>query len=190
MSCQSPERPGKPLNRWVTLLLLIALLPAGQGLALPGDRDQPIHITADQALRDEKKGLTVYSGNVRMNQGSLSIDADKLTIFHRADEVGQIIAEGDPARMQEQPEPDKGMIYARARVITYYRDEDRVHLQQDAHIERDGAIVTGNSIDYLIAEQLVRADSDHDQSGSRVQVVIPPQAIPQEDKDDGATVSE
>ncbi len=172
---------------WRAALLLLWLLPAGPLLALPGDREQPIHITADHALRDEKQGLTVYSGNVHMSQGSLRIDAEKLTIYHRAEDVDRIIAEGEPARLEEQPEPDKGLVYARARIITYYRSEDRVHLQQDAHIERDGAIVTGTSIDYFIAQQLVRADSDRTGDGSRVQVVIPPQALPQDEKEDGTT---
>ena len=44
-------------------------------LGLPSDREQPIHISADKALRDEKKGITVYQGNVEMNQGSLRIEA-------------------------------------------------------------------------------------------------------------------
>ena len=160
--------------------LLITLLLSGGASALPEDRDQPIHITADQALRDEKKGVTVYSGNVHMTQGSLHITASKITIFHTAEELDRIIAEGAPATLQQQPDPNKGPVHARAQVITYYRTEERVHLQREAHIEQDGAIVTGNSIDYLVAEQLVKADSDQKQSGTRVQVVIPPQANQEE----------
>ena len=47
--------------------------------ALPDDRDQPIRIEADEALRDEKQGFTRYEGNVKMDQGSLHIEADRIT---------------------------------------------------------------------------------------------------------------
>lgn len=189
MSCNRTDHlPRKPL-RHVTALLL-SLLLSGGAAALPEDRDQPIHITADQALRDEKKGMTIYSGNVHMNQGSMQIDADKITIYHTTEDVERVIAVGNPARMQQQPDPEKGPVFARAHVITYYRDEERVHLEQEAHIERDGATVTGDSIDYFIAEELVKADSDQAQAGSRVQVVIPPQLTQEVGKERGTADGE
>jgi lipopolysaccharide export system protein LptA len=92
--------------------------------------------------------------------------------------------------MQQQPDPEKGPVFARARVITYYRSENRVHLEREAHIERDGATVTGDSIDYFIAQELVKADSDETQTGSRVQVVIPPQLTQDVEKDSGAADGE
>ena len=39
--------------------------------------------------------------------------------------------------------------------------------------EQDGAIVRGNTIDYYIEKQLVKADSLSDQADNRVEVVIP-----------------
>ncbi len=179
-------------------LALLALLAAAPVTALPEDRDQPIHITADKALRDEKQGFTVYQGNVKMDQGSLHIEADRITIYHVTQEADKIVAEGKPARLQQQPAPDKGPIKARAETIQYFKLEERVRLLTNAHIEQDGSIVTGDSIDYFINEQLVRADSDSDSEDSRVQVVIPAQAVQeaQEESDDkdesksGATDSE
>ncbi len=187
-----PQRPEqrRRSRRWRAATLLFCLLAAGPAGVLADDRDQPIHITADQALRDEKEGMTVYSGNVYMSQGTMNIAADKLTIYHRAEEVERVIAEGAPARMQQQPDPEKGPVKARARVITYYRGEERVRLEREAHIERDGATVEGDSIDYLIAEQLVKADSDQEQAGSRVTVVIPPQTLKEDEEESGATDGE
>lgn len=164
-------------------LLLFALTVS----ALPEDRLQAIKITADQALRDEKQGFTVYTGNVRMEQGSLQIQADKITIYHQVEEADRIVAEGSPARMQQQPEPDKGLIHARALVIEYYKAEERVHLNREARIEQQGSIVTGDRIDYLITEQRVKADSGQDGNGSRVEVVIPAAAVEDEDEEPGGT---
>jgi lipopolysaccharide export system protein LptA len=178
MSNRSPSGRKRYLTPWAAALVMGLMLVAGPAQALPDDRDQPIHITADKALRDEKLGVTVYSGNVQMDQGSMRITADTLTIYHVTEEADRIVAEGQPAKMQQQPELDKGPVHAHAGVIEYFRDEERVHLQSNARVEQDGSVVTGDSIDYLIAEQLVKADSDQTLEGNRVQVIIPPSAQP------------
>jgi lipopolysaccharide export system protein LptA len=170
MCSRSPSRR----SRYLAALLLLLALPTGPIQALPDDQDQPIHISADKALRDEKQGFTIYSGNVQMEQGSMRLEADKLTIYHVTDEVDRIVAEGRPAKMQQQPELDKGVVHAHADVIEFFKREDRVHLQTNARIEQDGSVVSGDSIDYFIAEQLVKADSDQAVAGNRVNVVIPP----------------
>jgi lipopolysaccharide export system protein LptA len=156
------------------ILALLALLYGQYAPALPDDREQPIHISADEALRDEKRGVTVYSGNVQMNQGSMHIEADRVTIYHLEAEADKIVARGRPAKMRQRPDMEKGPVHARALVIEYYQREQKVQLREEARIEQDGAIVTGDSIDYFIDQELVKADSDDAREGNRVQVVIPP----------------
>lgn len=172
------------------LLALLALGAPGVALALPEDREQPIHIEADEALRDEKQGFTRYTGNVKMDQGSLHIEADQITIYHVGEEADRILATGKPAHLQQQPDPEKGIIKARAENIEYMKNEQRIELRQSAHIEQDGSIVTGDSIDYLIDQQLVKAGSALGGDTSRVQVVIPAQALDSEEADSGAPASE
>ena len=161
------------------MMRLAALLLAGAALlppaaqALPGDREQPIAVEADRAVRDEKAGETIYSGDVRLVQGSLVIEADTLTIYHSRDLAERVVAVGEPARMQQQPEVEEAVIHAAARRITYFTAEERVVLVKDAEVEQDGATVRGERIVYLIRERLVRADASRS-GGERVQVVIPP----------------
>ena len=171
-----PARRNYLYPRQLAAALLTVILASGICQALPDDRSQPIHISADKALRDEKKGVTVYSGNVQMNQGSMHIEADTLTIYHIEAEADKIVAEGTPARMRQRPDMEKGPVHARALVIEYYQREEKVHLRTQARVEQDGAIVAGDSIDYFIAEELVKADSNGAEEGNRVQVVIPPSA--------------
>jgi lipopolysaccharide export system protein LptA len=159
-------------------------------IALPDDSQQPIHITADQALRNEKEGITIYNGHVELEQGSLHITADKITIYSIEEEADKIIAKGKPALLRQQPELEKGLIQARANVIEYYKKEARVHLKQDARIEQDGSLVTGETIDYFIDEQLVKAGSNRTREDSRVQVVIPAQTLQNREDEDGATTGE
>jgi lipopolysaccharide export system protein LptA len=170
------------------LLLALCLAPAVVH-ALPDDRDQPIHITADKALRDEKQGVTVYSGNVVLIQGSMKLEAATLTIYHTSENAEKIVAEGNPAKMQQQPELDKAVVHAHGKVVTYFRSEAKVHLQTDASIEQDGAVVAGDSIDYFIDKQVITAESDQTQKGDKVKVVIPP-SMQQKEGRSGATNSE
>ncbi len=177
-----------PVKAWVyAALLALPALAAGPALALESDQEQPIRISADQALRDEKQGFTLYQGNVRMDQGSLQIEADTITIYHREEEADRIVARGKPARMQQRPDPTRGPVHARATIIEYFQNEERVHLREEAHIEQDGSIVSGETIDYFIREQRVRADSDQQRGDSRVEVVIPAQQLQSLESDDGKT---
>jgi lipopolysaccharide export system protein LptA len=159
--------------------LLVAWLgfASGVAVALPEDSEQPIHITTDEALRDEKTGRTVYQGNVELVQGTIRITADRIT-FYRVDQEGdKIVAEGSPARMQQQPDPDSALMHARGDVIEYYRSEERVHLRQNAQVEQDGSTVRGDRIDYFINQQLVKAAADESDTSRRVEVVIPPHKL-------------
>lgn len=191
---QAPD-PGRALCwPWRAALAATAcLLMAAGAYALPEDRQQPIRISADQALRDERQGFTEYTGNVRMQQGSLQIEAEKITVFHQQAAADRILAEGSPARMQQQPDADKGIVHAAAQRIEYFKEEERVHLQRQARIEQEGSIVTGDSIDYYMAEQRVRADAGRREDGGRVEVLIPAQVLEGADENgaaSGATESE
>jgi lipopolysaccharide export system protein LptA len=193
MSNYSPAGGGRRLSGWrapfAVATLLACLLPASASLALPEDRDQPIQITADTAIRDEKQGFTVYTGNVHMIQGSLDIVADTITIFHETAQADKIVAEGKPARMQQQPAKDEPLVKANAEIIEYYKIEDRVHLKVNAQFTQDGASVTGDTIDYYITEQLVKADSAQSPDSKRVRVVIPPTLLREEKPGDGQAQS-
>ena len=174
MSRRSSDRKAgySPVTMGIVAWLLI--LPALFAQALPDDRDQPIHIAADKALRDEKQGITVYTGNVRMSQGSMELEADKLTIYQIDEDADKIVAQGNPAKMRQQPEPDESLVHAHALVITYLRTKDMVHLQDDARIEQAGDLVTGESIDYFISKQLIKAESGKSEKSEQVVVVIQP----------------
>ncbi|HEY6131359.1 MAG TPA: lipopolysaccharide transport periplasmic protein LptA [Halioglobus sp.] len=184
-----PDQYVRLLKTSARILLLALVLPSISTQALPDDRDQPIHITADKALRDEKKKVTVYSGNVLLIQGSMELEADTVTIYHTSEEADEIVAEGNPAKMRQKPEPDEGIVHAHAKIIKYFKAADRVLLLKDARIEQDGAVVAGDSIEYLIAKQMITAESDQTKAGKKVSVVIPPN-VQQKESNSGATKSE
>ena len=181
MPLRGHDKYARTLKSCTWLLVLLASLQTVVTHALPDDGDQPIRLTADKALRDEKNGVTIYTGNVEMKQGSLELEADQLTIYHTSDDASEIVAKGNPAKMRQLPELGKGLVHAHANIIKYFKDEDRVHLQTNAHIEQDGSVVDGDSIDYLMKKQLITAQSDQSRTGNKVVVVIPPSVQNRED---------
>jgi lipopolysaccharide export system protein LptA len=167
----------RPSVRLVHLLLasFTLMIWSVSSLALPDDRKKPIHITADKAVRDEKKGVTTYTGNVKMRQGSIELDADNLIIYHESQDADKIVASGAPAKMRQRPEIDQGLVHAHAKVITYYRNRELVHLRTEARIEKeDGTLVTGDEIDYFIDRELMKAKSNGSGETKQIFVVIPP----------------
>ena len=158
---------------------LLACMGASDAPALPEDRNQPIRITADSAVRDERAGETRYVGSVELVQGSLRIQADSLTLQHRGNETQLITATGSPASLQQTPRADSPPVEATANTIEYDQSADKVTLSDNARIAQDGAIVTGALIDYTLGEQRVTATgaSEAQETGQRVEMVIPPNAL-------------
>ena len=158
------------------LLLLGGLAPTAW--SLESDREQPIQITADSAIRDEIAGETRYEGNVVLIQGSLKITADQLSISHRANDAERIVATGRPATLVQQPSQDQEPVDASANRIEYIRSQDLVRLLNDARVAQSGSTLSGEQIDYLLTQRSVRAAGTTGGAGKgRVQVVIPPKNL-------------
>lgn len=182
----SPERGHYPTpmpGRFIALLfttLLCAITAMGSMAvwALESDREQPIRITADSALREESSGLTEYSGNVVLTQGSLSIRAQRLRVDQSNPQNTLITATGSPATLEQTPSIDSAPVVANANRIVYQQAKELVQLIDDARIEQQGAIITGAAIDYSVAEQRVSASGQAgDSSRQRVEVVIPASVV-------------
>jgi lipopolysaccharide export system protein LptA len=156
-------------------LALWGALAPRPGLALPDDRNQPIYIQSDRAERDERKGTTVYTGDVEIDQGSLHISADRVTIAMDGDQVTRIDAIGAPAKMHQKPSPEREPVYARATTIQYDVAREILTLIEKAAVTQEGSTVKGERIEYFVQEQRVKASSGSAESGaSRVQMVIQP----------------
>ena len=156
-------------------LALWGALAPRPGLALPDDRNQPIYIQSDRAERDERKGTTVYTGDVEIDQGSLHISADRVTIAMDGDQVTRIDALGAPAKMHQKPSPEREPVYARATTIQYDVAREILTLIEQAAVTQEGSTVKGERIEYFVQEQRVKASSGSAESGaSRVQMVIQP----------------
>ena len=124
-------------------------------------------------MRNEKGGFTIYSGNVVLNQGSLSIRAEKLKVFHASGAATKIIASGTPATLRQKPSSDKDIVKAAAFEMIYERNLNLVILKNQAELTQANSLVKGDRITYSISEQKVIAESNSNSIDSRVNIVLP-----------------
>ena len=156
------------------LLGFLSVLGSHSATALANDREQPIYIESDRAVRNDKKGVTVYQGSVKMEQGSMRIQADKVTIHSIDNKISRIIATGQPARYQQQPSPEKKPVVAEGNTIKYEIDTEHLVLLSNASIVQEGTTMSGERIDYDIAQSLMRAAGNTKSGNQRIQMVITP----------------
>jgi len=162
---------------------------SGGSAAMTGDREQPITIDADRVDIDDKKGVSVYQGKVRVTQGSMVMTADTVTTSAVGDkqtkqrELEKMIAVGAPAHFRQlldTKDPKSGKneeMRAQAQRIDYFAKEERLVLQGRGHIWKEGNEFSGNSIEYDIVQETVKADmgqTEGQPGQERVHAVIQP----------------
>ena len=152
--------------------LLLFFLPAlAYGLAT--DRDQPITIDADRATLKEKEGISVYQGNVYLNQGSLKLHGDILTVYTKDGHIEKAVLTGNPATSVQRPDGQDIDQHAEARRMEYQAGSGLMILTGAARVwQTDGKEFRSEKIIYDITRNTVNAG---DSSGSdRVHITLQP----------------
>ncbi|MCB1615547.1 MAG: lipopolysaccharide transport periplasmic protein LptA [Pseudomonadales bacterium] len=155
------------------LILISVFLSVFSSAVLALGTTHSIQIKADHAELDEKSGITTYSGDVELDQGQLSIKADKVVIKTSNHQVTEVIATGKPASYIDK---DNGNpLLAKSRTIRYQLSEDIIQLIDDASLEQGGSTITGDHIDYDLKSRKVKArgDTSNGSKNTRVNVIIP-----------------
>ena len=174
-------------------LLAILFSISCSGHALPEDKNQAIEILADSAERDENLGTTIYAGNVIITQGTLIINADKVTIHSiktsssnqaisetpsttnnskenkntsTKSSIKTIIATGTPATLLQQLNPEGEMVDAKANTLHYIVNERLIHLLGAAELIQNGNFLSGEKIYYDMNAQRVQAQSNSNADSS------------------------
>lgn len=152
--------------------LVLLCLPA-LAWALSSDREQPVHIKADQVVLDEREGVSHYTGNVQLDRGSLHLRGDRMTVHQRGRELQRIDVNGSPAYFSQLPDGESTPVEAWARHITYRSAEDRLVLEGEARVRQSGNLFQGGHIVYDTARSRVNASGGEQRE--RVHVIIQPE---------------
>lgn len=157
------------------LALLAAWLLTPFVHALPSDKEQPIHIKSDTAEIDDAKGISIYRGNVNIDQGSMNLKAEVVTIYNDEEGISKVIAVGSPAHYRQQSEENEPFTHAFGNTINYFLADERIELRKNAKLQQEQDSFTGDRIDYDMKTRKVNAYSNQTSGNdSRVQMVLQP----------------
>lgn len=169
------------MTRTLPLLLTLLLMPL-TGVSLTSDRDQPISIEADSAFVDDVNGITIYEGNALIQQGTLKITADKVKVIMSDSEVIQIIASMERgseglAHYEQVPDDDEDLVSADAKTITYFIQEEKLHLAGEAYLQQTQNKFSGELLYYNMTTGVVDLKGGGKQSDGktgRVSITLQP----------------
>lgn len=117
----------------ITPLLVICIgLSGSTGWALQSDKDQPMELEADSADIDESKGVSIYTGNVVVVQGSINLRADRVTVYQHGSKPTRIIAEGQPVKFRQLQNDREQYVKGVARKADYLIASEELVLIGDA----------------------------------------------------------
>ncbi|MFB2538538.1 MULTISPECIES: lipopolysaccharide transport periplasmic protein LptA [unclassified Acinetobacter] len=162
-------------SRKIAYLCLLALSIFGSqhSFALDSDRKQPVTLEADRATFNERTGVTTYTGNVIIQQGSFRLNASSITAnLNGQRQIQSVIAQGNPARFQQQLERN-GLARGEGQRIQYNAETGIVMLSGRAFLEQNGATFRGETLTYSMSKGDIEASGG--QKG-RIKIVIPPSA--------------
>lgn len=159
---------------WLAGLLCVS----ASSFALPSDRNQPISLLADRATYNEKTGVTTYSGNVVIEQGTMKLQAASIVAqLNKSKQISTITATGSPAKFQQQVDTAKGVARGEAQKIIYDAETGLINLIGNAYLYQDGASIRSGTLKYSMNKGDIEANGGAGSTGtpkSRVQIIIPP----------------
>lgn len=126
--------------------------------ALPGDAREPLSVSAYTVVIDERKGVSTYTGNAKVVQGSLILSAEKIQVFSSQKSVIKVVAKGTKnkrAHYQQNQTNQPRFIEATALKIVYLMQKESMHLQGKAHLVQGFDSFSGGTLDYDIKNDRV-----------------------------------
>lgn len=144
--------------------------------ALPSDRNQPISLLADRATYNDKTGITTYSGNVIIEQGTMKLNASSIVAnLNSNKQISTVNASGSPAKFQQQLDTSRGIARGEAQKIIYNAETGILTLTGNAYLYQDGASIRGNLLKYSMNKGDIEVSGGGSgASKGRVQIIIPP----------------
>ncbi|WP_170131713.1 lipopolysaccharide transport periplasmic protein LptA [Aquicella lusitana] len=139
-------------------LILLALLINSQAMALPEDKLEKVYIVSERSSYNYKTGIKIFEGNVKVDQGTTHLTADKLVtkdnIKHKIQEA---IAYGFTKQAHYWTIPKEGdaVMHAYAKIIKYYPTTANVVLEKDAVVTQGENSFQGQVILYNMNDQTV-----------------------------------
>ncbi len=161
----------------LSMIFLAALLPL-QLTAAPNDKSHPIEVEADALEVRDNDNISIYTGNVSLQQGSLLIGADRLVIhFNAAKELELMEMTGNPATFRQLNGAGREML-GEAEKLDYREPDSLLVLTGNARFSSNGDIIESSTISINTETDLIEASNT--EPDKRVRMTIQPKS---KDKD-------
>lgn len=125
--------------------------------ALESDAKQSIFIDANTAIFDKKQGKGVYEGNVKVVQGSIRIDADRLDVILANGKIGKLIAVGKLVKFKQSLGSGKEDFNGESLRAEYNTGEKTLVLIGQARLWQGENIYSSDRIEYDSENGIVKA---------------------------------
>lgn len=145
------------------------------------DREQQVNLEADRITIDDQRKVHVFEGRVRLSQGSLLIEAERIVVSQDAAGFQRGIASGAPARFRQKREGRDEYVSGEAERVEYDAKSERVEFFGKALVRSGADEIRGAYIGYdareeryLAAAQAPQGGSTAAADGARVRATIQP----------------
>lgn len=156
-----------------TALLCIALIcytPISQ--AELADRDKSMHLEANKLSIDDVKQISVFEGKVRLTQGTMIINADKLVVVQDKEGFKHGTATGQPANFRQKRDNINGYVEGYGERIEYNSKTAIIDFFGQARVKQDQDEVSGEHITYNSKAEIFQVNGAS--SEGRVRATIQP----------------
>lgn len=168
-------------NKFILAAFLMAvfmLFSAPACFAERADRNQPMHLEADQVIMDDAKQISTFMGNVRLSQGTLLILGDKVIVSQDKDGFQHATAYGDTAEFRQKREGQDGYVEGYGERIEYDARTGILNFYGKSRLKRDLDVVSGDNITYNAKTEIFRVNGGDPSPGNeppqRVRAVLQP----------------
>lgn len=165
------------LNLTTFSLFLLSLFVTARVYALSDDKNKDIVIESDTVYLDDTENVGIYTGNVVIIQGSITITGDKLTINYTSEnDLEKIIVEGQPATFKQLPDDSTVYDEAEALIMEYQENQTLIILTNKAVVMQGDRRLLAEHIEYDTELSQVRAkgsDTNNINEDARVRLIIP-----------------
>jgi lipopolysaccharide export system protein LptA len=135
---------------------------------------QPIQIEADRVELDHAGQTSVYRGRVRLTQAQGTLEADTITLRHRAGRIERVEAEGKPARFTQPAQPGTQAVVATSTNMRYTPASGELVLDGAGQLKQGGSLLRSEHVVYDTQARRLRAGGE---GGGRVRITIEPEKL-------------
>ncbi len=159
----------------VLIAYLVLLLGSQPLIAVADELEQPlddaITLESDAGFYDEKQGLSIYTGQVVIKQGNMTLEADKVSVFSKDRDIYKLIATGKPVKFTQTPEEGKEDVHGHSLVMEYKTKIRVLIMTQQAQVWQGENSTASERIVYDRISEIIKA-GDESLVNQRVHVIL------------------